>query len=75
MTGTSELESLRSENIKLRNYISLIHAELELKQRVHEIKNNFSNSNDSDHIVSPIMDRIHRIMSEKSILQQELNLL
>ena len=75
MTAISELEFLRSENLKLRNYISLIQAEIELKQRVYEIKNNFSNSDDSDHIVSPIMSRISRIESEKSILQQELNLL
>ena len=75
MTAISELEFLRSENLKLRNYISLIQAEIELKQRVYEIKNNFSNSDDSDHIVSPIMSRISRIESEKSILQQELNLI
>ena len=74
MTGISELETLRSENVKLRNYISLIQTEVELKQRVREIKNNFPNSDDSDHLVSPIVDRISRIESEKSILQQELNL-
>ena len=74
MTGISELETLRSENVKLRNYISLIQAEIELKQRVREIKNNFPNSGDSNHLVSPIVDRISRIESEKSILQQELNL-
>ena len=74
MTDVSELETLRSENIKLRNYISLIQAEIELKQRVREIKNNFPNSDDSNHIVSPIINRISKIESEKSILQQELNL-
>ena len=75
MTAISELEFLRSENLKLRNYISLIQAEIELKQRVHEIKNNFPNSNDSDHLIFPIVDRISRIKYEKSILQQELNLI
>ena len=74
MTGMSELDTLRSENVKLRTYISLIQAEIELKQRVHEIRNNFPNSDDSNHIVSPIVDRISRIESEKSILKQELNL-
>ena len=72
MTGISELETLRSENVKLRNYISLIQAEIELKQRVREIKNNFPNSDDSNHFISPIVDRISRIEYEKSILQQEL---
>ena len=70
MTDISELEPLRSENVKLRIYVSLIQAEIELKERVREIKNNFPNSDDSDDLVSPIVDRISRIESEKTILQQ-----
>ena len=40
MTNVSEIESLKSENQKLRNYISLVYAEIELTQRVSEIKEN-----------------------------------
>ncbi|MBT8173284.1 MAG: hypothetical protein KJN83_04425 [Nitrosopumilus sp.] len=74
MTGASEIESLKSENQKLRKYISLISAEIELSQRVKEIKENFTNSDDSEHIITPIMDRIFRIKSEKLMLQKELNI-
>ena len=74
MTSLSEIESLKSENQKLRKYISLISAEIELIQRVEEIKQNFTNSDDSKHIIRPIMDRIFRIKSEKLSLQEELSL-
>ena len=74
MTDASEIESLKSENQKLRNYISLIAAEIELTQRVYEIKQNFSNSPDSKRLITPILDRISKIQSEKSLLEQELNL-
>ena len=70
----SETESLKSENQKLRNYISLILAEIELSQRVNEIKQNFVNSPDSEHIVLPILNRISKIKSEKLILEQDLHL-
>jgi len=70
----SELDSLKSENQKLRNYISLIHAEIELSQRLYEIKQNFSNSPDSERITVPILDRISKIKSEKDVLENELNL-
>ena len=70
----TELDSLKSENQKLRQYISLITAELELSQRVYEIKQNFANSPDSERIIKPILDRIFKIHSEKSLLQKELNL-
>jgi len=36
MTNRSEIESLKSENQKLQNYISLVLAEIELTQRVSE---------------------------------------
>jgi hypothetical protein len=71
----SELDSLKSENQKLRNYISLIHAEIELSQRLYEIKQNFSNSPDSERITVPILDRISKIKSEKDVLENELKLM
>ena len=70
----SELDSIKSENKKLRNYISLISAEIELSQRLYEIKQNFADSPDSKRLTVPILDRIMRIKSEKSILENELNL-
>lgn len=72
--GISELDSVKSENQKLRNYISLFSAEIELSQRIFEIKQNFANSTDSERLVMPILDRITRIKSEKVILENELNL-
>ena len=70
----SEIESLKSENQKLWNYISLVFAEIELTQRVSEIKENFENSPDSERIIMPILDRISKIKSEKLLLEQELYL-
>ena len=70
----TEIDSIKSENQKLRQYISLINAELELSQRVYEIKQNFANSPDSERIIKPILDRITKIQSEKLPLQNELNL-
>jgi len=69
----SEIESLKSENQKLRNYISLVLSEIELTQRVSEIKQNFVNSPDSKRIITPILDRISKIKSEKLLLELELN--
>jgi len=69
----SEIESLKSENQKLRNYISLVLSEIELTQRVSEIKQNFVNSTDSKRIITPILDRISKIKSEKLLLELELN--
>ena len=62
------------ENKKLRNYISLLHAEHELVQRVAEIRQNFSNSDDSERIIEPILNRIAKINSEKLALGEELKL-
>ncbi len=70
----SELDSIKSENQKLRNYISLISAEIELSQRLYEIKQNFANSPDSGRLTVPILERINKIKSEKAILENELNL-
>jgi hypothetical protein len=70
----SEIEFLKSENQQLRNYISLISAEIKLKQRIDEIKHNFANSPESERIILPIVDRISKIISEKISLEKELNL-
>lgn len=72
--SSSELDSIKSENQKLRNYISLIYAEIELSQRLFEIKENFTNSDDSKRITVPILNRISKIKSEKESLENELNL-
>ncbi len=69
-----EIEFLKSENQKLRNYISLVYAEIELTQRVIEIKENFVNSPDSKRLITPILNRISKIKSEKLSLEQELHL-
>lgn len=71
----SELDYLKSENQKLRNYISLVNAEIELFQRLYEIKQNFANSSDFERITVPILDRIFKIKSEKDVLENELQLM
>jgi predicted nucleic acid-binding Zn-ribbon protein len=70
----SDIESLKSENQKLREYISLISSEIEFNDRIHEIKQNFKDSPDLERIIVPILDRINKIKSEKSSLTTELNL-
>ena len=70
----SDIESLKSENQKLREYIFLISSEIEFNDRVHEIKQNFKDSPDLERIIVPILDRIDKIKSEKSSLATELNL-
>jgi len=74
MNMISEIELLKSENQKLRDYISLVLAEIELKQRITEIKQNFVNSSESERIITPIANRITKIISEKTSLENELNL-
>jgi hypothetical protein len=71
----SEIDSLKSENLKLRNYVSLVLAENQLTQRIFEIKQNFTNSRESERIIMPISDRISKIRLEKQILENELNLI
>ena len=71
----SDINFLKSENQKLRQYISLLQAQIELSQRVVEIKQNFANSPESERIIMPILDRIERIKSEKKLLEKELNLI
>lgn len=74
MIKMSDNDSLKSENLKLRNYISLVQAEIQLMQRVYEIKENFANSPDSERIITPILNRISQIESEKLLLEDELKL-
>ena len=74
MKKISEMETLKIENTKLRNYISLILAEIELTKRIHEIKENFANTDDSERIILPILERVSKIKSEKLSLDQELNI-
>ena len=72
---SSEDNSSQSENFEFNNYKSLVSAEIELIQRVFEIRQNFSNSPDSEHIVEPILQRIFSIRSEKLILEKKFNLI
>jgi hypothetical protein len=74
MINSSDLEFLKIENQKLRNYIILIQSEIEFTQRVDEIKLNFTKSSDSERIIVPILDRISKIQFEKTSLEKELNL-
>ena len=71
----SEIDSLKSENLKLWNYVSLVLAENQLTQRIIEIKQNFTTSPESERIIMPISDRISKIRSEKQTLENELNLI
>ena len=57
------------------NYKTLISAEIELIQRILELRQNFSNSDDIQRIIEPIMQRIHQIRKEKSVIENNLNLL
>ena len=65
----------QSENFELNHYKSLVSAELELIQRVLEIRQNFSNVSDSDRLVEPILQRISKIKSEKLTFEQKFNLI
>ena len=75
MITMSEIDSLKSENLKLRNYISLVFAEMQLVQRASEIKQNFTNPDESDRLVLSILDRISKIKLEKQVLESNLNLI
>ncbi len=74
MNSSSDDESL-SENFEFANYQSLITAEIELIQRVFEIRQNFKNSSDSEQLVEPILKRISRIKSKKLLFEQKFNLI
>jgi len=65
----------QSENFEFNNYKSLVFAEIELIQRVFEIRHFFLNSPNSERIVGPILQRISKIRSEKLILEKKFNLI
>jgi len=73
--GSSKNNYNQSENFELNHYKSLVSAELELIQRVLEIRQNFSNVSDSDRLVEPILQRISKIKSEKLTFEQKFNLI
>ena len=70
----SEKNFFEQENLKLKHYISLLSAELELTQRVSEINENFKNSPELNRIIEPILSRISKIQAEKDALSKELEL-
>tara|TARA_B110000438_G_scaffold3806_1_gene3797 strand:- start:273 stop:497 length:225 start_codon:yes stop_codon:yes gene_type:complete len=72
---SSDNNSAQSETFEFSNYKSLVSAEIELIQRVFEIRENFSNSSDSERLVEPILERIFKIKSEKLIFEQKFNLI
>ena len=57
---------------QFENYKTLISAEIELIQRILEIRQNFSGSDDLDRLVEPIMRRITQIRSEKREVEKNL---
>lgn len=50
----------------------IVYAKIELSRRLYEIQQNFANSLDSESIIMPILDRISKIKSEKTVLENEL---
>jgi len=50
----------------------IVYAKIELSRRLYEIQQNFANSLDSESIIMPISDRISKIKSEKTVLENEL---
>ena len=72
--SVSELNFLKLENEKLRKYINLFKLEIEFKQRINEIQENFPNSEDTNHLVNPLINRLEQITFEKTCLKKELQL-
>jgi len=70
--NSSENNSTEYDTFDFNNYKSLVSAEIELIQRVFEIRQNFS---DSERLVEPILQRISKIKSEKLIFEQKFNLI
>jgi len=70
------MNSSKNNNIhsEFNDYKSLVGAELELIQRVFEIRQNFLNSSDSERLVEPILKRISKIKTEKLYLEKKFNL-
>ena len=68
----SKTDHQKSTLEQFDNYKHLITAEIELLQRILEIRQNFSGSDDVDRLVEPIMRRIVQVRSEKSVLEKSL---
>jgi len=68
----SENNLQKSTLEQFNNYKILISAEIELIQRILEIRQNFSGSDNVDRLVEPIMRRIVQIRSEKSVIEKSL---
>ena len=62
----------KSDLEQFDKYKTLISAEIELIQRILEIRHNFSESDDLGRLVEPIMRRIVQIRSEKSVIEKSL---
>ena len=73
--NSSDDDNSSSENFEFADYQSLVAAEIELIQRVFEIRQNFTNSSDSELLVKPILQKISKIKSEKLIFEQKFNLI
>jgi hypothetical protein len=73
--NSSESNSSKYDTFEFNNYKSLVSAEIDLIQRVLEIRQNFSNPSESERLVEPILQRISKIKSEKLILEQKFNLI
>ncbi|QUC63944.1 hypothetical protein NsoK4_05630 [Nitrosopumilus sp. K4] len=70
----TEIDSLKKENEDLKKLASLLLAEIELIERITQIKENFTNSPDSMRIIEPILDRVSKIKDERKVLQSCLDL-
>ena len=68
----SENNLQKSALEQFNNYKTLISAEIELIQRILEIRQNFSGSDDVGRLVEPIMRRIVQIRSEKLVIEKSL---
>ena len=62
----------KSDLEQFDKYKTLISAEIELIQRILEIRQNFSGSDDMGRLVEPIMRRIVQVKSEKLVIEKSL---
>ena len=68
----SKTDHQKSTLEQFDNYKHLITAEIELLQRILEIRQNFSDSDDLERLVEPIVRRITQIRSEKRLIEKNL---
>ncbi|ARS64745.1 hypothetical protein NMSP_1129 [Candidatus Nitrosomarinus catalina] len=68
----SKTDHQKSTLEQFDNYKHLITAEIELLQRILEIRQNFSGSDDLERLVEPIVRRITQIRSEKRLIEKNL---